>query len=165
MFKNLLVLLAACMAVNGAEFRLPPLPPEPVKASQEEVQAAIRTLVVLDVSTTLLTHTNYAEPLAYHFRAIADVFRDMPLDGTFSTEHLNGKLEKILPPIETDVSSVRTALAAVYGRVYAHRGRASTPPLEFLAGISKTFNEAIREGIRKGGKSAVVEESQAIPRR
>jgi len=156
--RIILLLMAACVAMNAAELRrFPPVPNEPVKATLDDLQSAIRTLIVLDVATSIQTHTNYAEPLAYHFRAVADVFKSMAIDGTFAPEHLDAQLLKILPPPETNVQNVRAALAAVYARVYAHRGRASIPPLEFLAAISKTFSEAIREGIRKGGKPAVVE--------
>ena len=159
---KLLALALTCAVLNAAAQnnlrRLPPIPGEPVKTSLSDVQAAIRTLVALDVAVTIQTHTNYAEPVAYHFRAVADVFKLMPTNGTFSVEHLRAELAKLLPPAEVDLSGVREAIVTVYARAYAHRGRASIPNLEYLTGISTTFAQAIREGISKGGKSAVVSE-------
>lgn len=153
---KLMALLVCCASLHSAEYRLPPLPPgTPVKASLSDMQAAIRTLVALDVATTIQANTNQAEVVAYHFRAIADIFKSMSTDGSFSVEHLNAELAKLPPPPEVDLSGVRTAIVSLYARTYQNRSRAAIPALEFLAKISATFDAAIREGIRNGGKGHV----------
>lgn len=159
---KLLALLVSCIALHAAELRLPPRPNEPVKASLTNVQQAIYALVVIDVAVTIQTHPNDAETLAYRFRAIADVFRDMSSNGTFSVEHLRTSMsmENIseeLAPARDSFEGVKTAMVTVYARCYSHRGRAGVSNLDYLAGISRTFSQAIREGIIKGGKANVME--------
>lgn len=154
--------LAFSFAIAAELRRTPPIPNQPVRASLTNVQQAIYALVVLDVAVTLQAHPDHAETLAYRFRAIADVFRDMSSNGTFSVEHLRTSMsmENIseeLAPARESFESVKTAMVTVYARCYAHRGRAGVLNLDYLAGISTTFSQAIREGIIRGGKANVME--------
>lgn len=150
-----LALLLSCVAIHAAEHRrTPPIPNEPIKASLSDVQTAIRTLVVLDVSVAIQTGAGNAETVAYWCRSVADAFASMQTNGNFLPSDL---MNRTPTPLNIDLSALQGSIIGLYARTYEHRARAGVPPLDFLASVSKTFSEAIREGIRKGGKSAVVE--------
>lgn len=154
----LLAVFLTCGSLYAASsqivpLREPPLPPgATTKVALTNVQAAIRTLLVLDVSTAIQTGAGNAEPIAYWCKAIADTFAGMQTNGNF----LVTELDKVPPPLTVDLSVLRTSIVTFYGRAYDHRTRGDLPPLEWLAAIAKTFNDAIREGIRQGGKGAIL---------
>lgn len=133
--------------------RTPPLPPGAVtKVAVTNVQQAIRVLVVLDVSTALQSNPVNAEKTAYWLRSVAETFAAMSTNGNF----LVTELDKVPDPIDLDLSALRTTIRTLYGRAYEYRTKGDLPPLEWLKAVSATFSDSIREGIRQGGKGAIL---------
>lgn len=158
MFKLLALLLttATLNAAVAGDIRLrtpPPLPGVVTKASLTNVQQAIRTLVVLDVSAAIQTGAGNAEAIAYWCRLVATEFGSMQTNGNFLPTDLKNRAPT---PLDIDLSALQTSIIGLYSRCYEYRSRADLPPLEFLSAIARTFNEAIREGIKQGGKAAIL---------
>lgn len=157
MFKPFALLLTCgslCAASSQVvPLREPPLPPgATAKVALTNVQAAIRTLLVLDVSTAIQTSPATGEKVAYWCRAVADTFSGMATNGNF----LVTELDKVPDPLDLDLSALRTTIRTLYGRTYEYRTRGDLPPLDWLKEISRTFTESIREGIRQGGKAQIL---------
>lgn len=157
---KLLAVFLTVVSLNAAvaqerQLRTPPLPPGMVqKVAVTNVQTAVRTLLVLDVSTAIQTGAGNAEAIAYWCRAVADTFASMQTNGNFLPSTV---MERTPTPLNVDLSALQGAIVGLYARTYEYRSRADLPPLEFLSVIARTFNEAIREGIRQGGKGHIIQ--------
>lgn len=155
---KLLALLLTCGSLYAASSqvvpsRLPPLPPgATTKVALTNVQTAMRVILVLDTSTALQSNPVNAEKTAYWLRSVADTFAAMSTNGNF----LVTELDKVPDPLDLDLSALRATIRTLYGRAYEYRTRGDLPPLEWLTQVSKTFAESIREGIRQGGKAAIL---------
>lgn len=154
---KLLALLLSCVALNAAlsdNLRLqPPMPPGLQKVALTNVQSAIRTLLVLDVSTAIQGGGGQAESIAYWCRAVADTCASMQTNGNFLPSEITNRAPT---PLNIDLSGLQTSILGLYSRSYEYRGRADVPPLDFLSAIARTFTEAIREGIKQGGKAHIL---------
>lgn len=147
------VIIAHAAVAGDIRLRTPPpLPGVVTKASVTNVQQAVRTLVVLDVSAAIQTGAGNAEAVAYWCRALADTFAAMRTNGNFTVT----ELDKVPPPLSVDLSALRASIVTLYGRAYEYRTRGDLPPLEWLTAVSRTFAESIREGIKQGGKANVL---------
>lgn len=155
---KLLALLLTCGSLYAASSQVvpprnPPLPPGQVtKVALTNIQSAIKTIVVLDVSTAIQTGAGNAEPIAYWCKALAESFNSMQTNGNFAVT----ELDKVPPPLTVDLSVLRASIITLYGRAFEYRTRGDLPPLEWLTQVSKVFAESIREGIRQGGKGHIL---------
>lgn len=150
------LLLASCTVLNaaiGENLRTqPPVPPGLQKVALTNVQNAVRTLITLDVSTSIQSGAAQAEAIAYYCRAVATTFSSMSTNGNFAVS----EVEKVQTPLDIDLSALRGNILTLYGRAYEYRTRGDLPPLEWLKAVAHTFSEAIREGIKQGGKANVL---------
>lgn len=147
-------LTVGAMADSGPlRLPTPPLPPGMgVTVALTNVQSAIRTLIVPDVTMAIQAGGANAEAIAYWCRAVADTFASMRTNGNF----LPTEIDRAPTPLNVDLSGLRTSIFVMYTRAYDYRSKGDLPPLEWLSRISVTFSEAIREGIKQGGKGNVL---------
>lgn len=154
---KLLLLIVSCATLHAAVGenlrRLPPIPGELPKIALTNVQNAVRTLLVTDVSTEILSGAGNAEKIAYYYAAVAKAFASMETNGNFQVS----EIEKVSTPLSSDLSVLQKNILTLYGRAYDYRTRGDLPPLDWLKAVAITFNEAIREGIRQGGRGHILE--------
>lgn len=157
MFKLLAVFLTV-VSLNAAvaqdiRLRTPPLPPGIVtKVAVTNVQQAMRVILVMDTTTAIQSDPVNGEKIAYWLKAVAETFSGMVTNGNFTV----AELDKVPEPLNLDLSALRTTIRTLYGRAYEYRTKGDLPPLEWLKAVSTTFSESIREGIRQGGKAAIL---------